>query len=208
VASGLSPDVPLLNLDVGGGSTEISAGYAGDCRFAASLDLGCVRFGERFSLLGVSTAADRAAARAAARELLAPVLAEAKQAMATHGEQLRISASGGTATTLAAAIQQLSLYDRDRVEAWQTTAAVVGEWAEQTGNMPLAVRAALPCVSEGRALVWPAGLLVLHEALLCLGAETVRVTTRGLRAGMLERVARDTLPLCWQLGIHTETRHG
>jgi exopolyphosphatase/guanosine-5'-triphosphate,3'-diphosphate pyrophosphatase len=199
VASGLPADVPLLNLDVGGGSTEVSAGHAGECLFAASLDLGCVRFGERYSLLGVSSPEDRAVARSAARELLLPMLEAARAAMVGHAGECQISASGGTATTLAACVQSMQLYDPARVEGWRTSSAMVGEWAERTGGMTLVQRTALPCLNEGRALVWPAGLLVLHEALECLGIDTIRVTTRGLRAGMLERVARGTLAPCWQL---------
>jgi exopolyphosphatase/guanosine-5'-triphosphate,3'-diphosphate pyrophosphatase len=199
VASGLPSNVPLLNLDVGGGSTEVSGGEAGECSFARSLDLGCVRFAERFSLLGVSTPAARAAARAAARELLMPVLTEALATIPRSAAGLYVSASGGTATTFAAAMQSLRVYDRDRVEGWETTTEEIGAWAERLGGMELAARAALPCVTEGRALVLPAGLLVLHEALSCLGATTARVTTRGLRAGMLVRVQRGTLSPCWRL---------
>jgi exopolyphosphatase/guanosine-5'-triphosphate,3'-diphosphate pyrophosphatase len=199
VASGVPAGTPLLNLDIGGGSTEVSAGYPGRCLFAESLDLGCVRFGERFSLLGVSSTVDRAAARMAARNLLAPALALARRAMAGYDGELCVSASAGTATTLGAAAQALALYDADRVEGWSITTASVGEWAERTAAMPLQDRVALPCLSEGRALVWPAGLLVLHEALLCLRAQAVRITARGLRAGMLERVARGVLAPCWQL---------
>ena len=45
----------------------------------------------------------------------------------------------------------------------------------------------------------PAGLLILHEALRCLGIDRVRVTTRGLRAGMLVRLSQGTLAACWRV---------
>lgn len=197
VAGGVPAGEHLLNLDMGGGSTEVSAGDREQCRFAASLDLGCVRFGERFHLLDRSDAASRQAARRAARELLAPALAEARERLGAVA--VRFMASGGTATTLAATAQNMTVYDRERVEGWEIARDSLGEWAERLGGMTLAERAALPCVDPGRAQVLPAGLLILHEALDCLGAERLRVTTRGLRLGMLARLSRGTLAECWQL---------
>ena len=201
VATVAAPETPLLNLDIGGGSTEISAGIRGECRLAASLDLGCVRLGERFGLLGASTRVARDRARRAARDLLEPALRQAPAA-------ILVSASGGTATTLAATAQALAAYDAGRVEGWETTAADVHAWAERLGQMDLAQRAALPCVNAGRALVLPAGLLVLDAALACLGAVRARVTTRGLRAGMLVRLDRGTLPECWRLDTMETERDG
>ena len=197
VANGAPPGQPLLTLDVGGGSTEIAAGRPGQCAFAESLDLGCVRFGEQFGLFGVSNQEDRAVARQAARELLVPALTAALDRVAPEDVQIRVS--GGTATTLAAAVLALTAYDRTRVEGWETTTAEVNRWAERLARMTVSERACLPCVNEGRALVLPAGLLVLHEALDCLGVDRLRVTTRGLRAGMLVRLSQETLLESWQL---------
>jgi exopolyphosphatase / guanosine-5'-triphosphate,3'-diphosphate pyrophosphatase len=197
VAGGAPPGQPLLTLDVGGGSTEISAGQPGQCAFAESLDLGCVRFGEQFGLFGASSQEDRAVAREAAREVLVPVLTAALDRVAPEDVQVRVS--GGTATTLAAAVLALTAYDYTRVEGWETTTLEVNRWAERLACMTVPERASLPCVGEGRALVLPAGLLVLHEALDCLGADRLRVTTRGLRAGMLVRLSQGTLPESWQL---------
>lgn len=196
VASGVPDGTPLIDLDVGGGSTEVAAGWPGRCVVAESLNLGCVRFGERFGLLGVSEASSRTAARQAARALLAPALANAQSCLS--GE-IQVRISGGTATTLSAAVLGLTAYDRDRVEGWETTPDELGEWAERLGGMTLAERSALPCVNEGRALVLPAGLLIVHEALRCLGIDRVQVTTRGLRAGMLVRLSQGTLAACWRV---------
>ncbi len=196
VASGAPEGTPLVNLDVGGGSTEVSGGHPGECVVAESLNLGCVRFGERFGLLGVSDASSRAAARQAARELLAPVFATAHTRLPGT---VQVRLSGGTATTLAATAQDLTAYDRHRVEGWEITPTGLGEWVERLGGMTLAERAALPCVDEGRALVLPAGLLILHEALVALGASRATVTTRGLRAGMLVRLSLGTIAECWHI---------
>jgi len=197
VAGGAAAGENLLNLDVGGGSTEVSAGDRDACRFAASLDLGCVRLGERFHLLGRSDVSSRRAARDAARELLTPTLTAARERLGAAS--VRVMASGGTATTLAATAQAMGAYDRDRVEGWEIPRDALGEWAERLGGMALAERAALPCVEQGRAQVLPAGLLILHEALVGLGAERLRVTTRGLRLGMLARLSRGTLAECWHV---------
>lgn len=197
VASGVPAGAALLNLDVGGGSTEISAGCREGCRFAESLDLGCLRLGERFALLDRSDTASRQAARRAMRGLLLPTLAAARERLETASVQ--VMASGGTATTLAAMALGMEVYDRDRVEGWEIAADRVGEWAERVGDMSLAERTVLPCVGPGRARVLPAGLLLLHECLACLGAGRLRVTTRGLRVGMLVRRSRGTLAECWRL---------
>lgn len=196
VASGVPEGTALVTFDVGGGSTEVSGGRPGECLVAESLNLGCVRFGERFGLLGVSDAVSRTAARQAARELLAPVLAKAQTRLPGT---MQVRLSGGTATTLAATAQNLTAYDRYRVEDWTATSEALGDWAERLGEMTLAERAALPCVDEGRALVLPAGLLILHEALVVLGANQAKVTTRGLRAGMLVRLSLGTIAECWHI---------
>ncbi|OPZ27424.1 MAG: Guanosine-5'-triphosphate,3'-diphosphate pyrophosphatase [Lentisphaerae bacterium ADurb.BinA184] len=190
---------PVVTIDIGGGSTEVVAGVPEACRYRVSLDMGCVRFGERFRLYEVAESADTEAARGAIRETLAGVPAGVRRAVGGAGG-FEVVASGGTATTFAAVEQALETYDRGRVHGFVSPAAAVESLALRLLGMPSARRAQVPGLEAGRAAVLPAGLLILAEALRALGAERFTVTTRGLRFGLARRLQAGTLDAQWTWG--------
>jgi exopolyphosphatase/guanosine-5'-triphosphate,3'-diphosphate pyrophosphatase len=191
------PDCPCVTVDIGGGSTEAALGTRARCVHAVSLDVGCVRFGERFGLY--ETADDRqiAAARQAVREHVTPVCAEIAKFSAQWPANLRLLASGGTATTFAALRRKLTKYDRHAVHGYTDTEPAVADVMQRLFLMPSTGRAALPGVTPGRAPVLPAGLLILSEFLRACGVPRFAVTTRGLRFGMVRRLQRGDIPPTW-----------
>jgi exopolyphosphatase/guanosine-5'-triphosphate,3'-diphosphate pyrophosphatase len=198
---GIVSDLPrghaVIHLDVGGGSSEITAGRAGEaCLLAESVNLGCVRLGERFSLLESAAPAAILPAREAIRALLQPVCQ--RLAALANLPRAGIILSGGSATTYAALQLALPVYAAARVHAWPGRTADLDETLPRLFAMTAAQRAALPGVTAGRAPVLPAGLLILGEFLRLLGADQFRVSTRGLRFGLVDALAAGELEPTWR----------
>lgn len=200
-------DTFCICTDIGGGSTELVAGFPGAIRFRISLDLGCVRLGERFGLLEAADAAQVAAARAAARALLQPAVAQL-QAVIPRGRPVHVLASGGTAVTLAAIDAAVPIQNRTAIHGRAVTRAAVDAWTDRLLPLSLTAREATPCLPADRAPVLPAGLLILGELLAALGTDRVIVTTHGLRWGLVTRLSRGHLPPTWHWGPPLTRAHG
>jgi exopolyphosphatase / guanosine-5'-triphosphate,3'-diphosphate pyrophosphatase len=98
---GVGPKPGTLVVDIGGGSTELIVDD-----FHTSLDIGSVRYTERFVHSDPPTAAERDECAGAAREVLA---------QREHVAAGRAIGVAGTVTTLAALDLGLDRYDRERV---------------------------------------------------------------------------------------------
>jgi exopolyphosphatase/guanosine-5'-triphosphate,3'-diphosphate pyrophosphatase len=198
---GIVSDLPrgraVVHLDVGGGSSEITAGIAGEgCLAAESVNLGCVRLGERFGLLDTAAPDAIAAARETIQALLQPVCQRLQTLPGVAGAGVILS--GGSATTYAALQLALPAYDASRVHAWPGQTADLAALLPRLFAMTAVDRAALPSVSAGRAPVLPAGLLILCEFLHLCDASQFRVSTRGLRFGLVSALAAGEVAPTWR----------
>jgi len=196
-AADRSADQMVITVDVGGGSTEIGAGFPGHCLHRNSLDLGCVRFGERF---GLYESPGREAVDAACREaddLLRAAVARLRNAVGPEVVRAAIVAGGGTATTYSAWRQGLEPYDRNRAHGFRDARSTLTESARQLLQLPLTKRRELSGVSHERALVLPTGLLILDRVLGALGADGFQVTTRGLHYGLVLQLRAGKVPPVW-----------
>ena len=124
-----------LLLDVGGGSTEITAGS-----FRESFDIGSVRLSERHLHSDPPTAAELAAARAEGRALLPALTVES--AVGVAGTVAQLHAIAGELTR----------------EAVDTTLALLA-------SLPVAERALVPGMDPARAPVVVGGALIVAEVL-------------------------------------------
>ena len=196
-ASDRASDELVVSIDIGGGSTEISAGYPGNCLFSSSVGVGCVRFAERYGPCDAAAATDVREARRAAAAQLEPVRRRVSRLTEKAPHTVAV-VSGGTATTLAAMCQKLSDYDRRAVHGYDSTEDAVSALLSRLVGMTSADRGRLPGVPPDRADILPAGLLVLSEALRQLELPRFAVTTRGLRFGLLLRLQAGELAPTWQ----------
>jgi exopolyphosphatase / guanosine-5'-triphosphate,3'-diphosphate pyrophosphatase len=166
----LYPEPPrMVVVDMGGGSLEVDSG-----RKSWSMPLGAVRVFEQFP-------------KAPREQIIKHVRAVFKEhglrRSAFVGSQLVVV--GGTATTLAAMELGMREYDGSRLEGMALPLELFDRWQAKLDTLPTALRARLPGVSAGRADILPTGLAVLRFTLEFLKADTIRVTDRGLRWGLL-----------------------
>jgi exopolyphosphatase / guanosine-5'-triphosphate,3'-diphosphate pyrophosphatase len=175
-ASDLGLAGPALWVDVGGGSTELIAGDGGALLDAVSTPLGAVALTEAHLAGDPYRPAELEDARRAIRSTL-------------EGTTIRavpvVVGIGGTATSFVALERGLARYDGTQVHAFRLSAAHLREWVERLAAMPLATRRTLPGLAPERAPVVVAGGLVLDAVLRRAGAETLIVSDRGVRHGVL-----------------------
>lgn len=163
-------------IDIGGGSTEMVSSHGGQ-----SIDVGSVRFTERFLKSDPVTDEEFWACQAEIdRELQALQPWRAKTA-----RDLQLVAVAGTATTLAAWQLGLEKFEAAPIDEMTLTRGDVHRLVEELKWRSVDERCALPAVERGRADVLLAGALVLWRAMEVLGFADCRVSTRGLRYGVL-----------------------
>jgi len=177
-------------VDIGGGSSEIGAGTPSNCVAAESLQLGCVSISQKYGLDKPYTPKDLESAAEDAEQIVKPVADRIKKSLGHEfsGNGLSLIVSGGTATTLGAYHLGLEQYDTKKVHSLEISADVVDRTLKQLCSLSITEREACAGVSEGRALVFPAGLVILSEFLRQFGSSSFRISTRGLRFGLVRQL--------------------
>jgi exopolyphosphatase / guanosine-5'-triphosphate,3'-diphosphate pyrophosphatase len=154
-------DGPFLVVDVGGGSTELVLGdwdgQRASVTAARSVDIGCVRITERALKSDPPTAAEIAAARAFATE----VLDEAFEVVDVAKAKTWIGVAG-TVTTLSAVAQEMPEYDSERTHLSRLSASDIHRLADELLAADHATRAANPVIHPGRVDVIGGGALIVR----------------------------------------------
>jgi exopolyphosphatase/guanosine-5'-triphosphate,3'-diphosphate pyrophosphatase len=181
---GVQPKPHTLVLDIGGGSTELLLDD-----FHVSIDIGSVRFTERFIHTDPPTHEELDATAQAVREALAPYDVEPELAIGV----------AGTLTTLAAL--DLGGYDRTRVDGHRLTLDAARTQLQRLASLPLEQRKELPGLEPKRAPVIVAGAVILIETLVHTGLDAIEVSERDILDGIAlaaaelpERVEGDAPP--------------
>ena len=172
---------PIAVVDIGGGSTEISTGDGRNFEQGISIDIGAVRITERCFSTSPITKEAAEDARRLIRESL-----HSKLPTPVHSSEL--VAVAGTPTTLAAMHQNLPKFDAAQVHNYRLRRQAV----DQLLDIMLKVDSQtllghFPSVNKSRADILPAGTLILAEVMDYLNADTIRVSTQGLRYGIALR---------------------
>jgi exopolyphosphatase/guanosine-5'-triphosphate,3'-diphosphate pyrophosphatase len=166
-------------IDIGGGSTELISRAGG-----LSVDIGSVRFTERYLKSDPATDEEFWACQAAIDEALEPL--KAWREKLPPGTEL--VAVAGTATTLAGWFLELEKFDAEALNKTTLTRGDIHRLVEELKWRTSAERAKLPGVEPMRADVLLAGGLILWRAMELLGFPSARVSTRGLRYGALSLI--------------------
>ena len=167
---GVDPKPETLVLDIGGGSTELIVDD-----FHVSVDMGSVRFTERFVHTDPPSRDELDACRRAAREALAPH---------AGGHATRAIGVAGTVPTLAALDLGLERYDRDRVHGHLLTRDGAAAQLERLAALPLAERREVPALEPERAPVIVAGAVILVAVLDAFGLDTIEVSEHDILDGI------------------------
>jgi exopolyphosphatase/guanosine-5'-triphosphate,3'-diphosphate pyrophosphatase len=174
-------DGDVVVFDIGGGSTEVVAGRAGDIGWSHSYDVGSVRLTERHVPSDPPTHGELDALRAAIAKSFATI-----PTLARSSPPVGIA---GTVTTLAAVSMGLSPYDGARVHGFSMTKALLEKVVRDLAGMPLEERKRVRGLEPKRADVIVAGGFITLGVLDALHADALRVSDRGVRWGLAEEIA-------------------
>ncbi len=171
------PSEPIVVFDTGGGSSQFTFGHGTHVDEHVSVEVGAVRLTERFGLDGaVSEETLRAALDAIAADFA--VLDDRSSPAALVG-------LGGAATNLAAVKLGLEDYDPDVVHGTVLDRAEVDRQLELYRTRSADERRGIVGLQPGRADVILAGACVVRTVLDELACESLTVSDRGLRHGVL-----------------------
>jgi exopolyphosphatase / guanosine-5'-triphosphate,3'-diphosphate pyrophosphatase len=182
----LSVPLPVLVVDIGGGSTELVIGDT-DVRAAHSMQVGAVRVTERHLRADPPTDEQVMAAMAmvddalddAAAELLAQDPSAALEGVAT------VVGVAGTITTLAALHGDADSPDDPGLHGVVIPAADLMMWSEQLLAMTVAERRAIRAMPAGRADVIAGGAVVAARVMARTGAEQLVVSVADILDGLV-----------------------
>lgn len=153
----------IMVVDIGGGSTEVIVGNAGDDPARShSFDIGCRRLTEKFLASDPPTPQELQTARTWIEEGMAPFFADLR---AAGFAPARLVAVAGTATTVVAVRDRMEVYDSARVHRAVVTRAQLDAVSEALSQAPLAQRRQIVGLDPGRAPVIVAGMIILQTVL-------------------------------------------
>ncbi len=170
-------DEPLVVFDTGGGSTQFTFGRGGHVDERFSLEVGAVRYTERFGLGDVVTSEILGEAMAAISADLARI--EGRPAPEA------LAAMGGAVTNMAAVRHGMATYDPDVVQGTVLDRAEIDRQIELYRTRGVEARRAIVGLQPKRADVILAGACIVRTVMDKLGQDALTVSDRGLRHGLL-----------------------
>jgi exopolyphosphatase / guanosine-5'-triphosphate,3'-diphosphate pyrophosphatase len=183
VKSGLGlTEGSLAIFDTGGGSTQFTFGRGSTVTERFSLNVGAVRYTERYGLGGVVSLAQLGAA-------LEAISADLAQ-LETEGSPDALVGMGGAITNMAAVKHQLAKYDPDIVQGSVIERSEIERQIEVYRSRSLDERRTIVGLQPKRADVILAGACIVKTVMIKLNKDSLSVSDRGLRHGLLiERFA-------------------
>ncbi|KQW48876.1 exopolyphosphatase [Nocardioides sp. Root1257] len=178
-----APALPVLVVDIGGGSTELILGRSAPDE-ADSMDIGSVRLHERHLHSDPPTAAEIAACTA-------DIEAHLDACPVRPADAATVVGVAGTVTQLAAVALDLTAYSRADVDQLVLPAEQVFATVERLLAMTVAERRALPAMHPGRADVIGAGVLILDRVLRRTRASALVVSDSDILDGIAWSVAAE-----------------
>jgi exopolyphosphatase/guanosine-5'-triphosphate,3'-diphosphate pyrophosphatase len=167
----------LVVFDTGGGSSQFTFGHDKRVDDQFSVDVGAARFTEQFGLSGIVSE---------------EVVAEAREAIAADLSQLDGRATpdalvglGGAVTNLASVKHGLAVYDANVVQGTQLDRNEIDRQIELYRQRTVEERRQIVGLQPKRAEVILAGACVVRTVLEKTGSDSLTVSDRGLRHGVL-----------------------
>lgn len=165
-------------IDVGGGSTEVTAMRGRGFLRSFSQPAGAVRFSERYVRSDPISTRDFKALTGAVADMFAGL------DWLNHTRGTTLVGIGGTIRTLADIDQKARRYPLDRIHGYVLSRERLEGIIEQLRGMTLRQREELPGLSRDRADLILAGAVIVHQ-LMCKGQfDELLVSGQGLREGI------------------------
>ena len=178
VSSGLGLGTgSLVIFDTGGGSSQFTFGRGAAVTEQFSVNVGAVRFTEKFGLAGVVQPADLQRAM--------DVIAADLACLAAAAAPDRLVGMGGAVTNLTAVMLGLREYDPDAVQGAVLTLREVERQIELYRSRSAEERRRIVGLQPKRAEVILAGACIVRTILHKLRKDELTVSDRGLRHGLL-----------------------
>jgi exopolyphosphatase/guanosine-5'-triphosphate,3'-diphosphate pyrophosphatase len=167
----------LVVFDTGGGSTQFTFGRGGAVDERFSVNVGAVRYTEKYALDGV-------VADAVLRQALDAIAADLARLDGAHTPNVLVG-MGGATTNIAAVKLRLAQYDPDIVQGATLDRQELGRQIELYRTTPLEERRCIVGLQPKRADVILAGACIVRTVMEKLGKDALSVSDRGLRHGLL-----------------------
>ena len=165
-------------LDIGGGSTEIAMGLENQFNNGISLDMGSVRFSERFLKHDPPLENEIDLAR---KEIYNVLMSNRLETIPKN-----LIAVAGTVTSLAAILLGLSSYQADKVNGFVLERSKVSEFIRQFTKMTSGeIEEKYSPFLKRRGDVITGGILILEEFMKFYDFTELIVSTGGIRHGIL-----------------------
>ena len=178
VQAGLgAPEGSLVVFDTGGGSSQFTFGQGPQVEERFSVNVGAVRYTERFALAGV-----------VAPEVLRAALAAVAADLSRLDGRPRpggLVGLGGAVTNMTAVKLELASYDPDRVQGTVLDRAEIDRQIELYRSRDAESRRQIVGLQPKRAEVILAGACIVRTVMDKLGQQSLTVSDRGLRHGLL-----------------------
>ena len=178
VKAGLGvPESSLVVFDTGGGSSQFTFGRGSRVDERFSVDVGAVRYTERFGL-------DNAVSHSLLNDALAAIAEDLSRIEGRPAPDALVG-MGGAITNIAAVKLGLKTYDPDIVQGTVLDRAEIDLQIELYRSRNTVERRAIVGLQPKRAEVILAGACIVRTVMDKLRQDMVRVSDRGLRHGLL-----------------------
>jgi len=167
----------LVIFDTGGGSSQFTFGHDAVIDERFSVDVGAVRYTERYRL-------DREVSDQTLREALAAIASDLSR-LDGRAPPDALAAMGGAVTNLAAVRHGMATYDPDVVQGTVLDRAEIDRQIELYRTRDAEARRRIVGLQPKRAEVILAGACIVRTVMGKLGKPQLTVSDRGLRHGVL-----------------------
>ncbi len=167
----------LVVFDTGGGSSQFTFGHDASVDERFSVDVGAVRYTERYRL-------DRAVSPEVLREAMAAISADLARIDGRPAPDALV-AMGGAVTNITAVKHGLAAYDPAVVQGSVLDRAEIDRQIELYRSLDADGRRAIVGLQPKRAEVILAGACIVRTVMEKLGKQSFAVSDRGLRHGVL-----------------------
>ncbi len=169
---------PTLVLDIGGGSTEMVIGAAGEVDFHVSTQAGVVRQTERHIHDDPPSEAEMNELSDDVRAIFAEAVPSAQRSAVQHAIGV-----AGTATSLAAIAQDLDPYDAARVQGYVVDRERCAQILDRLAKLTLEERRHVAGLDPDRAPTIIAGVLIFEAVMTLFGLDRVEVSENDILRG-------------------------